>query len=85
MCRKIIAKEKLIESLQTYLEMLKEENENTEKRCRFLTSLTINFLIEKLNIKFIDNESFYKFENLNYANIKVPHIFKQFIILSQKL
>ena len=54
-------------------------------RCRFLISLIYNFLKEKLNIEFVDNESLYEFETVNLDKLEIPRIFKESIELSYKL
>lgn len=82
-CRKIIKERKLslIDPLQMYVSIHKD----IEDKYQFLLSLIINFLIERLNIKFVDEEAFYNFTPIDLSGLRIPKIFKKSIELSYKL
>ena len=81
-CRKIVKEgSKLIDPLQRYVDMYKDAKE----KCRFLISLIMSFLKEKLEIEFIDDESLYEFVTVSIDSVKLPRIFKEAIELSYKI
>jgi len=82
-CRKIIGEGrwKLIDPLQEYVDVYKD----FEKRCRFLLSLIISFLEERLDVHFVEVEDFYSFVPTTFNELKIPKIFKESIDLSYKL
>lgn len=82
-CRKIVKEEKLglVDPLQRYVNIYK----GSEEQSRFLLSLIIGFLKEKLNIEFIDKEDFYDFVSMDFDKLRLPKIFKESMDLSPKL
>ena len=82
-CRKIVKEKKLrlIEPLQSYVDVHGSE----EDRCRFLLSLIISFLKERLGIEFVDDENLYEFESIDLNELRIPRIFRETILLSQKI
>jgi len=81
-CRKIVKEgSKLVDSLQRYVDLYRD----VKDRCRFLASLVIGFLREKLGIEFIDNESLYRFEPVNIDGMNVPKIFREALELLHKI
>ena len=81
-CRKIIKEEAgLIDPLRRYVNKYKD----TKDKCKFLISLIISFLKEKLGIEFIDDKRLYEFVTINIDDMKLPRIFKEAIELSYKI
>jgi len=82
-CRKIVKEKKwkLIEPLQEYVDVYR----GVEERCRFLQSLIVSFLREKLGIEFVDEEDFYRFVLTGLNELKMPRVFKDSIDLSSRL
>jgi len=82
-CRKIVREKKwrLVEPLQEYVGAYR----GVEERCRFLQSLIISFLKEKLGIEFVDEEDFYRFVPTGLNELKIPRVFKNSIDLSSRL
>jgi len=82
-CRKIIKEAgwRLIDPLQRYVNIFVD----AEERCRYLLSVIISFLKEKLNIQFVEVEDFYVLVPTIFNELKIPKIFKESIDLSYKL
>jgi len=81
-CRKIVKEgSKLVDPLQRYVDLYRD----VKDKCKFLTSLIIGFLREKLGIEFIDDENLYRFEPANIDSIEMPRIFREAIELSYKI
>ncbi|UNQ73523.1 type II toxin-antitoxin system VapC family toxin [Infirmifilum sp. NZ] len=55
-----------------------------EDKCRFLSSLVIYFIKNRLNVQFLDSEEFYSFEQI-FEDLSIPRLFKESIELSFKL
>jgi len=82
-CRKIVKEGKwsLIDPLQKYVGIY----ENTEERCRFLLSLIISFLKNRLGIEFVDEKGLYDFVLVGFNELRAPKVFKESIHLSHRL
>ncbi|ADM27578.1 conserved hypothetical protein [Ignisphaera aggregans DSM 17230] len=81
-CRRIVREgSKLIDPLQRYVDLYRD----VKDKCRFLTSLIIGFLMERLGIEFIDDESLYRFEPVNIDGMRIPKIFREALELSYKI
>lgn len=81
-CRKIVKEgSKLIDPLQVYVDIYRDAKD----KCRFLVSLIISFLREKLGIEFIDDEKLYEFVTVSMGGMELPRIFKEAIELSYKI
>ena len=80
-CRKMLKEKrwKLIGPLQTYLDTYI----GTADKCRFLLSMVVNFLRERLGVEFQEEVSLYDLTNIN--NLKIPRIFREAVELSPKL
>jgi predicted nucleic acid-binding protein len=75
LCRKLRSGEQIIWPLNMYIEKLGEAN-----ACVLITSFLVSFIETSLNVKILDDPSFYRFENLN--SISIPLVFKQAIELT---
>ncbi|MEM0485191.1 MAG: PIN domain-containing protein [Pyrobaculum sp.] len=82
-CRRIIKgdKWKLIDPLQEYIEVYEE----VEEKCKFLLSMIIGFLKERLNVEFLDETGIYDLMPMGLADLKIPKIFKKLADLSPRL
>lgn len=80
-CRRILREKqwKLIDQLQRYLDAYKEP----DKKCRFLLSMIVSLLRERLGIVFLEEAGFYDLVNVD--DFKMPWIFREAVELSPKL
>lgn len=82
-CR-IIERGRLIAPLQSYLDLYRGDPKGMR---RFMASLVVNFLIEKLGIAFIEHEDLYRVDEvgLDARKIGVALIFREAVRLSPLL
>jgi len=81
-CRRIVKEgPKLVDPLQMYVDLYRDAKD----KCRFLASLIVGFLREKLGIEFVDDENLYRFEPVNIDGMKLPRIFREALELSHRI
>jgi len=90
-CRKVAMERqwRLIDPLQSLLPKNSPEHagsqDEVKKTCRFLQSLVISFIKEKLGMEFIDKEELYTLTPSGFNDIIIPKVFKKTIDLSREL